>query len=75
MKRTTSSGPVSVCRCDPPAGRGEACPRRLPQVRIQGRLYFQDDRLQEYRAVDNPCERISFEVMAWAVAILGKWPD
>jgi|PersoiStandDraft_1058852.scaffolds.fasta_scaffold146473_2 hypothetical protein len=35
-------------------------PRRLPVVEIDGKLYFQDDRLKEYRATDNPHERITF---------------
>jgi hypothetical protein len=39
-------------------------PRRLPVVEIDGKEYFQDDRLQEYRAVDNPHERITFEEYA-----------
>lgn len=29
-------------------------------VRIEKKWYFQDDRLREYRAIDNPHERISF---------------
>ncbi|MCX5653079.1 MAG: hypothetical protein NTY65_00290 [Planctomycetota bacterium] len=48
---------------------------RLPIVRIRGRLYYRDDRLQEFRAVDAPWDRVPFEVMVWARAILGKWPD
>lgn len=34
--------------------------RRLPIVTIKGREYFVDERLQEYRAVDNPHIRIPF---------------
>jgi len=73
MKGTTSEGRT------PCALRGWAlapkgpCPRRLPTVRIRGRLYLQDDRLQRYRAVDAPWDRIPFGVMAWARVILGKW--
>ena len=33
-------------------------PRQLPIVTIRGKKYFQDDRLREYRAVDNPHDRI-----------------
>jgi len=50
------------------------CPRQLPIVRIRGRPYYQDDRLQEFRAVDAPWDRVPFEVMVWARVILGKWP-
>ena len=52
-----------------------ASPRMLPLVQIRGRLYWKDDRLEEFRAVDNVSDRISFEVMLWALVILGKWPD
>ncbi|MBE3109510.1 MAG: hypothetical protein IMZ46_03195 [Acidobacteria bacterium] len=57
-----------------PALKGP-CPRRLPIVRIRGRLYFQDDRLQEFRRVDDIDDRISFEAMLWILVIEGKWPD
>jgi len=72
VKRTTSEGrtPGSGWAAEANA----ACPRRLPVVRIHGRLYYQDDRLQEFRAVDAPWDRVPFEVMVWAVVILGKWP-
>lgn len=36
-------------------------PRRLPIVMIDGKPYFRDDRLREYRAVDNPHDRIAFQ--------------
>jgi hypothetical protein len=36
-------------------------PRRLPVVVLRGRLFFRDERLREFRAVDNPHERLSFE--------------
>jgi len=35
--------------------------RALPVVVIEGRRYFRDDRLEEFRAVDNPHERIAFD--------------
>ena len=72
MQRTTSEDrtPCSGWAAEANA----ACPRRLPVVRIHGRLYYQDDRLQEFRAVDAPWDRVPFEVMVWAVVILGKWP-
>lgn len=35
-----------------------ATPRQLPIVTINGKRYFQDDRLREYRAIDNPHDRI-----------------
>ena len=33
---------------------------RLPTVEINGKEYFRDARLREYRAVDNPHESIKF---------------
>lgn len=33
----------------------------LPIVVIGGRWFFRDDRLEEFRAVDNPHERIAFD--------------
>jgi hypothetical protein len=75
MERTTSEDRTPcVVRDWAPAPTGP-CPRRLPIVRIRGRLYYQDDRLQEFRAVDAPWDRIPFEAMVRAKAILGKWPD
>jgi hypothetical protein len=74
MKRTTSEDRTPRGGFDRTAEPERACPQRLPIVRIRGRLYYQDDRLQEFRAVDDPCERVSFVVLLWAVAILGKWP-
>jgi len=35
-------------------------PRALPVVVIAGRRYYRDDRLREFRAVDNPHNRIAF---------------
>ena len=35
-------------------------PRRLPIVTIKGKKYFRDDRLREFRAVDNPHDRIPY---------------
>ena len=75
MERTTSEDRTPcVWHGWAPAPKGP-CPRRLPIVRIRGRLYYQDDRLQEFRAMDAPWDRVPFEVLVWAVAILGKWPD
>lgn len=34
---------------------------RLPTVTIKGREYFKDDRLREYRAVEDPHERVTFD--------------
>ena len=33
-------------------------PRQLPIVRIRGKLYFQDDRLRQYRNINDPYEWI-----------------
>jgi hypothetical protein len=35
--------------------------RALPRVLLDGVLYFRDDRLREFRRVDNPHERITFD--------------
>ena len=35
--------------------------RQLSIVKIDGKHYFQDDRLQEYRETRNPHNRIKFE--------------
>jgi hypothetical protein len=75
MKRTTSEGRTPCALSGWAAEPKGPCPRRLPIVRIRGRLYYQDDRLQEFRAVDAPWDRVAFEVMVWALAILGKWPE
>ncbi len=73
MKETASKGrtPRAGWAARPKAKR----PRELPIVRIRGRPYYQDDRLQEFRPMDAPWERIGFEEMAWIIAVLGKWPD
>ncbi len=42
----------------------QAMVRPLPQVQIDGVSYFRDDRLREYRRVDNPHERITFDEAA-----------
>ena len=34
---------------------------QLPKVKIDGKVYWQDDRLGEYRQVTNPGARIKFE--------------
>ena len=75
MKRTTSEGRTPCAGSDRTTEPERACPRRLPVVRIRGRPYYQDDRLQEFRAVDAPWDRVPFEVMVWALAVLGKWPE
>jgi hypothetical protein len=35
--------------------------RELPKVWMGDKQYYKDDRLKEFRAVDNPHERINFE--------------
>lgn len=35
--------------------------RELPKVKIGGKFYYQDDRLKEFRAIDNPHDRITYE--------------
>ncbi len=41
---------------------GECKPRgQLPIVEIEGTRYYRDDRLEEYRNVDDPHDRITFE--------------
>ncbi len=35
-------------------------PRRLPIVRLNGGLYYRDDRLKEYRCISNPHDQILF---------------
>jgi len=74
MNRTTSENRTPRAGFDRTAEPERACPQRLAVVRIRGRMYYQDDRLQEFRAVDAPWDRVPFEVMIWAEAILGKWP-
>jgi hypothetical protein len=34
--------------------------RQLPIVLIEGKKYFLDERLQEYRGIENPHQRIAF---------------
>lgn len=34
---------------------------QLPKVKIEGKVYYQDDRLREYRQVTSPQDRIKFE--------------
>lgn len=34
---------------------------QLPKVKIDGKIYYKDDRLQEYRQVTNPHNRISYD--------------
>lgn len=45
----------------PPEPSEPRMPRRLPIVEIDGKRFFRDDRLSEYRNVDNPHDRITFE--------------
>jgi ABC-type uncharacterized transport system fused permease/ATPase subunit len=40
---------------------GETMVRALPRVWMGGEEYFRDDRLEEFRAVDNLDNRITFE--------------
>ena len=75
MKRTTSDARTPGSMRGRDAESEVACPRRLPVVRIRGRLYFRDDRVQEFRSVDAPWDIVPFEVMRWARVILGKWPE
>lgn len=35
--------------------------RELPKVKIGAKLYYQDDRLEEFRNVDNPHDRITYK--------------
>lgn len=35
--------------------------RELPRYQIKGKTYFRDDRLGEYRNVENPHDRITFD--------------
>ena len=35
--------------------------RQLPIVDIKGKMFYQDDRLKEFRAVDNPHERVTYK--------------
>ena len=46
---------------EPPDPSEPRMPRRLPIVEIEGKRFFRDDRLSEYRNVDNPHDRITFE--------------
>ena len=40
---------------------GETMVRVLPKVYMGDKEYYRDDRLEEFRAVDNPHDRITFE--------------
>lgn len=43
----------------------------LPKVRIGEKLYYRDDRLREFRAVDNPHDRVIFkEIMQLYISVL-----
>ena len=39
---------------------GIGMPRRLPVVTLNSKNYFRDDRLREFRNVNNPVDRIAF---------------
>jgi hypothetical protein len=43
------------------ADRSACMARALPRVLLDGVWYFRDDRLREFRRVDNPHERITFD--------------
>ena len=44
----------------------------LPRVWIGGKEYYRDDRLSEFRAVDNPHERITFnEIIQVCLGLMG----
>ena len=47
--------PLKCARCGRRLTSGV---RKLPVVEIEGRSYYRDDRLREYRAVDNPHDRL-----------------
>jgi len=54
-------------------------PRELPKVMIGGKEYYKDDRLREYRNVDNPHDVIPFEekneaddIQHWKCSSCGK---
>lgn len=38
----------------------DATPKELPKANINGKIYYRDDRLSEYRNVENPYDRIPF---------------
>jgi len=38
--------------------------RELPKIQIGKKMYYKDDRLQEFRNIHNPHDRISFEEFA-----------
>jgi len=50
---------------------GETMVIELPKVRIGEKLYYRDDRLREFRAVDNPHDRVTFkEIMQLYISVL-----
>jgi hypothetical protein len=62
--QTSPETPTPCRNCHSPACEwpGECDPAdRLPVVEIAGTRYYRDDRLEEYRNVDDPHDRISFE--------------
>ena len=59
-----SDDPIPCRNCGSPACEwpGECKPpSRLPVVVIEGERYFRDDRLEEFRNVNDPHDRIDFE--------------
>ena len=40
-------------------------PRELPKVWINGKLYYRDDRLRQFREVSNPHNWIDFEDLSF----------
>lgn len=47
---------------------------RLARVRIAGRLYFQDDRLEQFRAVHNPYDILSYSLINPTSELLQREP-
>ena len=76
MKRTAKEGRTPQTPAAQPEKGPSAYPHALPRVVIRGRVYFRDDRLQEFRAVGDPTDRIPFDVMHWVMVVSGgKWPE
>ena len=63
MNETNPEAPIACRSCGSPACEwpGECKPvGQLPIVEIDGTPYYRDDRLEEFRNVENPHDRISF---------------
>jgi len=54
-----TSGSIECPRLVLP-GRDYGGVRRLTIVEIDGKYYYRDDRLREYRNIDDPADRIPF---------------